>query len=405
MTRTVASRWTAIAVIVMAAAGMTGCKETAAANVDAGSEDSTGEVIRIIDGDTLSVRIDGKATTVRLLNVDTPETKDPDEPVQCLGPEATAWLTKRLPAGTEVALEYDQERTDRYHRTLAGVFESDSLINAEIAHEGLGVPAYFAPNKRFLPAVKEAFASAEKNERGLLDPDIDCTLPAQTAAYGDAVADLPASVTGNPAEALDDADDLVTAGNTLLAGLDGPGLEDLGLAVMGSAVISDRIDTARESVRADRRTAKDRRETLTELKTSYDREQDRRREKAERPSEKPRSHENSSSSAPHATTSTSTPRATSNTHSSSTSSSTSRPATPRHSSNPTTPPAPTKAPAPTTAPPRTTTPSSTTKAPPAKKPGSSSCVPYGPPIPYSADGGYTGKRYGLPGGKSFRKCR
>lgn len=35
----------------------------------------------------------------------------------------------------------------------------------------------------------------------------------------------------------------------------------------------------------------------------------------------------------------------------------------------------------------------------------SSCVPYGPPIPYSADGGYTGKRYGLPGGKSFRKCR
>ena len=36
--------------------------------------------------------------------------------------------------------------------------------------------------------------------------------------------------------------------------------------------------------------------------------------------------------------------------------------------------------------------------------GSSSCVPYGPEIPYSNDGGYTGKRYGMPGGQTFRMC-
>ena len=71
-------------------------------------------VERVIDGDTVDVQRNGEVVRVRLLNIDTPETKDPNEIVECLGPEATALLEELLPPGTVVGLEYDQERTDRY---------------------------------------------------------------------------------------------------------------------------------------------------------------------------------------------------------------------------------------------------------------------------------------------------
>src|SRR5215210_1403714 len=88
----------------------------AAANADSGT------VVRVIDGDTLVVSINNGDHTIRLLNVDTPETKDPNQPVECLGPQATQYLEEALPKGTQVRLEFDIERHDKYGRTLAGVF-------------------------------------------------------------------------------------------------------------------------------------------------------------------------------------------------------------------------------------------------------------------------------------------
>lgn len=146
-----------------------------------GCDDGSGEgtVVRVVDGDTLVAVVAGEETTIRLLKIDTPETKHPDLPVQCLGPEATDFLAERLPAGTEIELEYDEERLDRYDRTLAGVYESGSLVNAEIAAEGLGVPVYFEPNDRFLPEVEEAAATAQSEGLGLFSAATECTVPAQ----------------------------------------------------------------------------------------------------------------------------------------------------------------------------------------------------------------------------------
>lgn len=45
----------------------------------------------------------------------------PTKPVGCLGPEAAAFMTRLLPPGTRVELEYDGAKLDRYGRTLAGV--------------------------------------------------------------------------------------------------------------------------------------------------------------------------------------------------------------------------------------------------------------------------------------------
>lgn len=65
-------------------------------------------VERVIDGDTIDVRLEGETQRVRLLNVDTPETKHPNEEIECLGPEATEFLEEQLPVGQEIELEFDR---------------------------------------------------------------------------------------------------------------------------------------------------------------------------------------------------------------------------------------------------------------------------------------------------------
>lgn len=159
-----------------------------AANADSGT------VVRIIDGDTLVVSINNGDHTIRLLNVDTPETKDPDQPVECLGPQATEYLEGLLPKGTQVKLEFDKERHDRYGRTLAGVFAPDgSLVNAEIAREGLGIPVQYGENRKFLPPVEAAYAEARSAKSGLFSDQVDCTVPAQVAKTTEALETVTAA--------------------------------------------------------------------------------------------------------------------------------------------------------------------------------------------------------------------
>jgi micrococcal nuclease len=171
---------------------------SAAANADSGT------VVRIVDGDTLVVSINNGDHTIRLLNVDTPETKDPNQPVECLGTQATDYLASALPPGTAVRLEFDKERHDQYGRTLAGVFAPNgSLVNAEIAREGLGIPVKYGSNAKFLPPVQAAYEEARSAKTGLFSETVDCTLPAQLA---------------QTTKALDDAAGVAPATNSAAAG-------------------------------------------------------------------------------------------------------------------------------------------------------------------------------------------
>jgi micrococcal nuclease len=115
-------------------------------------------VTRVIDGDTLVVEGVG---TVRLIGVDTPETVDPRRPVGYFGKEASEF-TKQLATGKRVRLEFDQDRTDRYGRTLAYVYlqPENLLLNAEIIRQGYGF-AYI----RFPFRMMEQFRAFEREAR------------------------------------------------------------------------------------------------------------------------------------------------------------------------------------------------------------------------------------------------
>jgi micrococcal nuclease len=157
---------------------------------------SEGFVTRLVDGDTLDVLVDGRTERVRLLNIDTPETKHPDKAVQCLGPEAADLLAELAPPGARIRLEYDEEREDRYGRTLAAAFTADGrLINAEVARAGLGRAVVYGENDRFLPQVQAAQREAADDGRGLYSSDVTCTLPGRLQQVTEAVESAEAAGT------------------------------------------------------------------------------------------------------------------------------------------------------------------------------------------------------------------
>jgi len=125
-------------------------------------------VQRVVDGDTLLL---GTGERVRLIGVDTPETKHPNKPVEHFGREAAAF-TKRLAEGKPVKLEYDQanahlQHKDRYDRTLAYVFLDDgTLLNSEIIRQGYGFAYTQSPFSR-MEEFRRLEREAREQKRGL----------------------------------------------------------------------------------------------------------------------------------------------------------------------------------------------------------------------------------------------
>src|SRR6476659_9453316 len=75
------------------------------------------QVLRVVDGDTIRVRLDGRSERVRYIGVDTPESVKPGTPVQCFAERAAA-ANRALVAGRRVRLVGDAEARDRYGRLL-----------------------------------------------------------------------------------------------------------------------------------------------------------------------------------------------------------------------------------------------------------------------------------------------
>jgi micrococcal nuclease len=127
-------------------------------------------VTHLVDGDTLDVRLQGGTTErVRLIGIDTPETKKPNTPVQCYGPEASARLAQLVPVGTAVALLADVEARDRYGRFLAYVFRrADGLfVNLAMVEGGFAHVLRIEPNTAFSVDFSQATATAQRAGRGL----------------------------------------------------------------------------------------------------------------------------------------------------------------------------------------------------------------------------------------------
>ena len=133
----------------------------------AGSQ--TARVVRVVDGDTLVLRgvgsgplEHGRATTVRVLEVDTPEVDE------CYGDEATDFADRALPEGSTVRVAADRDLLDRYGRTLLYVWAEDGTFYDEaVVRLGYGRAVLFEPNDRHIVRLRLAEAAARADRAGL----------------------------------------------------------------------------------------------------------------------------------------------------------------------------------------------------------------------------------------------
>ncbi|MDP9487448.1 MAG: thermonuclease family protein [Actinomycetota bacterium] len=138
--------------------------------VPAGAIEAT--VVGVSDGDTIRVEIASQPHTVRMILIDTPETRKPNSPVECFGPEATARTKALLPQGRTVYLEKDVSETDRYGRLLRYVwFEGEDgrarLANEVLVREGYTALYTYPPDVRYAERIRAAQEAAVAEAAGL----------------------------------------------------------------------------------------------------------------------------------------------------------------------------------------------------------------------------------------------
>ncbi|WP_147108385.1 thermonuclease family protein [Nesterenkonia populi] len=170
--------WLGVLLLVIAAAASLSWLQHSERKQLGSSEDypngQTAVLERVVDGDTVVVDLDGTEERVRLLNIDTPESVHPDQPVECLGPEASERISQLISPGDELILEFDLDVRDHYDRLLAGLYAGDLFVNEQMAKDGYGAPAYYEPNDRFLAVIEDAWEEAKAAGNGMFADGLPC---------------------------------------------------------------------------------------------------------------------------------------------------------------------------------------------------------------------------------------
>lgn len=131
------------------------------------------QVVRVIDGDTIEVKIGAKKEKVRLIGIDTPETVHPTKSVECFGKEASD-KAKKLMTGKKVKLEVDSTNSnrDKYQRLLRYVYlQNGTFVNAYMVQKGYA-NAYIAFPFKYMEEFKKYQKDAMNKSLGLWNPNI-----------------------------------------------------------------------------------------------------------------------------------------------------------------------------------------------------------------------------------------
>lgn len=138
-------------------------------------------VVRVIDGDTIQVRLSNARTErVRLIGMDTPEVYESEKlerdaresgrsraEIQALGRLASEFTKKHLD-GRDLALELDVQMRDRYGRLLAYIWLPDGIqFNVLILREGYAQVLTIPPNVKYTDLFLACQREAREKVRGL----------------------------------------------------------------------------------------------------------------------------------------------------------------------------------------------------------------------------------------------
>jgi len=138
-------------------------------------------VLRVVDGDTLTIEHKGRKENLRLIGIDTPEsrinkkakkdaerTKEDIKTITRLGQEAARYVKGLVKPGDAVVIEFDKQIRDKYGRLLGYVYLTNGkMLNEEIVKAGYANPMTFPPNIKYQERFLKAYREARDNNRGL----------------------------------------------------------------------------------------------------------------------------------------------------------------------------------------------------------------------------------------------
>jgi micrococcal nuclease len=121
------------------------------------------EVVKVVDGDTIIVKISGEKKSVRLIGINAPEINE------CFGKEATEKI-KELIGNKKIKLEADssQDDKDKYYRLLRYVYlEDGTLVNKKLIEEGVAEEYTYKVAYKFQTEFKEVENLSKEKKIGL----------------------------------------------------------------------------------------------------------------------------------------------------------------------------------------------------------------------------------------------
>lgn len=127
--------------------------------------DGKATVKRIIDGDTLVI---GDGRHIRIIGIDTPERGRNGKPGEPYSRIASDYLQRLIPVGSDIGLAYDNERLDKYGRTLAHVLRANGEpVAVALLQNGYARTLVIPPNTRQASCYATIEANAQKAKVGI----------------------------------------------------------------------------------------------------------------------------------------------------------------------------------------------------------------------------------------------
>ena len=149
--------------------------------IDSQHAQETYNVLWVVDGDTLKVLYQGKKERVRLIGIDTPETRvNPRakkesqrtgqdlNTILAMGKESTKFVKTLVNQGDHIGIEFDVQKRDKYGRLLGYVYlPNGKMLNEEIVKAGYANLLTIPPNVKYQDRFLKAYREAREGRRGL----------------------------------------------------------------------------------------------------------------------------------------------------------------------------------------------------------------------------------------------
>jgi micrococcal nuclease len=138
-------------------------------------------VLKVVDGDTLKIEHQGRIENLRLIGIDTPESRvnkkaqkdaarqhEDLKKILLLGQEATRYVKLLVKPRDAIRVEFDRQIRDKYGRLLGYVYlPNGKMLNEEIVKAGYASLLTYPPNVKYEHKFLRAYREARENNRGL----------------------------------------------------------------------------------------------------------------------------------------------------------------------------------------------------------------------------------------------